>query len=93
VWQAYKKRYKGLYDRILSYEERGIKMSEIEVQTISVETASEDGNLMNVVYGNTDREIWVAYSKILPDGSVSQAYQNPFIHIPFWKYLSNHQAQ
>lgn len=85
---SYRNRYKGQVDRILAYEKQGILIGKEQAEAISRETAMIGGNLQDIVYANTDREAWVAYSEILPDGSVRQAYENEYKHIPFSRYLS-----
>ncbi len=84
---SYKKRYKGQSDMILDFESRGIKIGKEEAEKISRDTAMRGGSLQTAVYANTDREMWVAYSKIHEDGSVTQAYDREYQHVPFSKYL------
>lgn len=84
---SYVNRYKGQYDRIKAYEESGILMGQAEVESISRETAMRGSSLQTAVYANTDREMWVSYSKILDNGTVIQAYEQKYTHIPFYQYL------
>ena len=85
---SYGDRYRGLYDRILAYEKAGVLMGVDETIAISRETAMKKSNLLNAIYANTDRNMWVAYSKMNDDGSTTQAYQRDYVNIPFYQYLS-----
>ena len=85
---GYDERYKGQIDRILAYEQQGVKISGAEAIKISQDTAMRDGNLINAVYGNTDRELWVSYARMNDDGTETQAYAQDYTHIPFYEYLS-----
>ncbi|MBI2605809.1 MAG: hypothetical protein HYW49_06980 [Deltaproteobacteria bacterium] len=84
---AYRNRYKGQSDRILAYEAAGVKIGKEQAEAISRETAMRDASLQTAVYANTDRELWVSYAKIRPDGSIQQAYDGVYAHIPFSRYL------
>ncbi|MBL7716018.1 MAG: hypothetical protein JNL01_11185 [Bdellovibrionales bacterium] len=90
---SYRLRYQGQIDRIIDYEKQGILIGQPEAETISRETAARDGNLHNSVYANTDREMWVAVARVLPDGTVRQAYEEPYIHVPFNQHLIVAQAK
>lgn len=85
---SYNDRYKGLADRIVAYEKAGVLMGEAETEAISRETAMKHSNLLNAVYANTDRDMWVAYSKINPDGTTTQAFERDYINVPFYQFLS-----
>lgn len=85
---SYNDRYKGLYDRIVAYEQAGVKMGVEETIAISRETAMRKSNLQNAIYANTDRDMWVVYSKINEDGTTTQAYEREYVNVPFYQYLS-----
>lgn len=84
---SYIQRYKGQYDRIINFEETEVLMGHLEAESISRETAMKTSSLQTAVYANTDRDMWVSYSKILDDGAVIQAFEREYINIPFYKYL------
>lgn len=90
---SYRDRYLGQIQRIVDYEKNGVLIGQPEAETISRETAVKDGNLHNSVYANTDREIWIAVAKVLPDGSIRQAFQEPYVHVPFNQYLVQAHAR
>jgi len=85
---SYADRYKGLYDRIVAYEKAGVLMGVDETIAISRETAMKHSNLLNAVYANTDRNMWVAYSKMNDDGTTTQAFERDYVNVPFYQYLS-----
>ena len=85
---SYQDRYQGLYDRILAYEKSGTLMGKNEAIAISKETAIKDSNLMDAVYANTDRDMWITFAKINADGSETQAYSKEYENLPFYKFLS-----
>jgi hypothetical protein len=84
---SYKKRYKGQSDIILEYEAQGTKIGKVEAERISRDTAMRGGSMQVAVYANTDRDMWVAYSRMNPDGTVTQAYEREYQNVPFWRYL------
>jgi hypothetical protein len=84
---SYIQRYKGQYDRIVAYEEKGVLIGHAEAQAISSETAMRGSSLQIATYANSDRDMWVSYSKINDDGSVTQAYDRAWVNIPFKNYL------
>jgi hypothetical protein len=84
---SYRSRYKGQADRIAAFENAGVPIGKEEAESISRETASRSGSLQATVYANTDRELWVSYAKFLLDGSLQQAWQGEYHHIPFFEYL------
>ncbi len=84
---SYKKRYKGQSDIILEYEAQGTKIGKVEAERISRDTAMRGGSLQVAVYANTDRDMWVAYSRMNADGTVTQAYEREYQHVPFSRYL------
>lgn len=84
---SYIQRYKGQYDRIMAFEQTETQMGHLEAESISRETAMKTSSLQTAVYANTDRDMWVSYSKILDDGSVIQAFEREYVNIPFYKYL------
>jgi hypothetical protein len=84
---AYQSRYKGQADRIAAFEKAGVLMGREEAESISRDTASRSGSLQTAVYANTDRQLWVSYSTFLADGSLQQAWQGEYRHIPFASYL------
>ena len=59
-----------------------------ETIAISRETAMKKSNLLNTIYANTDRDMWVVYSKINEDGTTTQAYEREYVNVPFYQYLS-----
>ncbi len=58
-------------------------------ESISRETAMPGSSLQTAVYANTDRDMWVSFSKILEDGSVIEANQQEHQNIPFKDYLTD----
>ena len=84
---SYQSRYKGQADRIASFENAGLLIGKAEAESISRDTASRTGSLQAAVYANTDRQLWVSYSRFLADGSVKQAFQGEYHHVPFAAYL------
>jgi hypothetical protein len=84
---SYQSRYKGQADRIAEFEKAGVRIGKEEAESISRDTASRTGSLQAAVYANTDRQLWVSYSRFLPDGSLQQAWQGEYHHIPFADYL------
>jgi hypothetical protein len=84
---SYQSRYKGQADRIASFENVGVLIGKAETESISRDTASRNGSLQAAVYANTDRQLWVSYSRFLPDGSLQQAWQGEYHHVPFAEYL------
>lgn len=89
VTGSYNNRYKGQYDKIIAFEEQGVLMGKEQAEYISRETAMRGTSLQTAVYANTDRDMWVSYSKILEDGKVIQAYEQEYVNIPFKDYLSD----
>ncbi|MFN7684296.1 MAG: hypothetical protein ACK5QT_02670 [Oligoflexia bacterium] len=90
---SYKKRYQGQSDLILEYEAQGIKIGKEQAERISRDTAMRSGSFQVAVYGNTDLEMWVAYSRINDDGTVTQAYEREYQHVPFFRYLLDRQPE
>jgi len=86
---SYSQRYKGQYDKIIAFEEQGKLIGKEEAESISRDTAMRGASLQTAVYANTDRNMWVSYSKIMPDGKVIQAYEQEYINIPFKDYLAD----
>jgi hypothetical protein len=86
---SYQGRYKGQADRIAGFENAGMRIGRAEAEAISRDTASRTGSLQAAVYANTDRQLWVSYSRFLADGSLEQAWQGEYRHIPFAEYLSS----
>jgi hypothetical protein len=84
---SYQSRYKGQADRIARFESAGIAIGRAEAESISRDTASRTGSLQAAVYANTDRQLWVSYSRFRDDGSLQQAWQGEYHHIPFAEYL------
>ena len=84
---SYRSRYKGQADRIAAFERAGVLMGKEQAESISRDTASRTGSLQAAVYANTDRQLWVSYSTFLPDGSLRQAWQGEYHHVPFADYL------
>jgi hypothetical protein len=89
---SYQKRYKGQSDIILEYEAQGTKIGKVEAERISRDTAMRGGSMQVAVYANTDRDMWVAYSRMNPDGTVTQAYEREYQHVPFSRYLLNQRS-
>ncbi len=85
--KPYRERYKGQADRIIAYEQSGTLIGKEQAEAISRETAMRKKSLQTAVYANSDRELWVSYAEFLPDGSVRQAYDGEYKHIPFASYL------
>ena len=85
---SYIDRYLGLYDRILAYEKQGILIGKDQAMAISKQTAIPDSNLMDAVYANTDRDMWVTFATMNADGSETQAFAKDYVNIPFYQYLS-----
>jgi len=84
---SYRSRYQGQADRIAAFERAGVPIGKEEAESISRDTASRTGSLQAAVYANTDRQLWVSYSRFLADGSLQQAWQGEYHHIPFADYL------
>ena len=84
---SYQSRYKGQADRIAALEKAEVLIGKEEAESISRKTASRNGSLQTAVYANTDRQLWVSYSRFLADGSLQQAWQGEYHHIPFADYL------
>lgn len=86
---SYSQRYKGQYDRIVAFEEKGVLIGKEQAESVSRETAMRGTSLQTAVYANTDREMWVSYAKILEDGTSVQAYEQEYVNIPFKDYLAD----
>ena len=87
---SYQKRYAGQIQRILGYEKLQRKMGAREAAVISRAPADRNsGNMQIAVYANTDRKMWVSYATNAK-GKIRQAFQNPFVLIPFDQILSEH---
>jgi hypothetical protein len=80
---SYRLRYAGQIKRILGFEKMERRIGAREAMVISRATADrKSGNMQLAVYANTDRRMWVSYATNR-NGSIRQAFENPFVLIPF----------
>lgn len=84
---SYRDRYAGQIKRILAFEQLGRPIGVREAMMISRATADrKSGNMQLAVYANSDKRLWVSYAKS-ENGTIKQAYENPFVLIPFDRLL------
>ncbi len=84
---AYKKRYKGQADEILYYRDNGIPIGADEAINISRKAAMRGSSMQCVAYAGSDLEFWVANSYVDEFGEVYDAWEQPYNHVDFKKYL------
>ncbi|MBX3471063.1 MAG: hypothetical protein KF878_29700 [Planctomycetes bacterium] len=77
---AYRNRYQGQADGIMRFVNAGVKIGADECIQITKDVAMRRNSLQCVVYANTDLEVWVANSRIGPNGQLFDAWDEPYLH-------------
>ena len=89
---AYRNRYQGQYAGIRAYVDAGLPIGADEVEQISRAVAMRNNSLQCCVYENTDLELRVANSQIMPTGNVD-ACNEPYYRYSLDYYTPTIEAQ